>query len=119
MGLTEQELQDLRDFLAREVMGWDSIDSKKYWYFDKSEAPMVRITDYRPDSPDSPASQLLGVIEGMDKKGMWLRGLMYSPYTKKWTAMFTDTDNELGTAVTDTLPLAVCLAARAALEGKK
>lgn len=124
--MNDTDLQELRDFLARDVMGWERGASGYNWvwfkgtHYDRGDYMVesrVNINDYRPDSPDSPASQLLGVIEAMREKGWEIRILTYEGETqvKVW---FSKGRKCSEVQWADTLPLAVCLAARAALEEK-
>ena len=116
--MTDEERQDLRDFLAREVMDYPPGDTlslggillkQRYDYF-------------RPDSADAPMSQLLGVIEKMREKGFTL-SLVSDVDGKAFHCAFILTPknhwsvSKAYRSYADTLPDAVCLAARAATTG--
>ena len=74
--------------------------------------------NFCPDSPDAPASQLLGVIEAMGERG-WVLNLN-GQFDGKWFCSFMRSTGFQETVWgADTLPEAVCLAARAALTSQQ
>jgi hypothetical protein len=120
--MTDTERQDLRYFLAREVMGWklyepDCADGWDHSSWVINGKKWMSRSVYRPDDEDSPASQLLGVINTMTGKGWRFKTESY--FDKILAAFWSyDIDDSYREAIDDTLPDAVCQAARAALEGK-
>lgn len=111
--MTDIDLKELREWAAG-VMGYTFICSPDC---DKCPLPHVRDKEGNEFSfnPLTDLNQAFMVVEKMRELGLYLRGLMYSPYTEKWTAMFTDadTDTEYGTAVDSLRTLAILLAAKA------
>lgn len=118
--MNDIERQELRDFLAREVMGW-KIDSICAGILNKPNGNSMFRWNFCPDSPDAPASQLLGVIEAMGERG-W-KVVMGNNLDRSYFADFRALSypvpmNNFYVEV-DTLPEAVCLAARAALTSQQ
>lgn len=119
--MTPEQRQEMRDKVATLVMEWELVDRDEPYYYMPNESrdhrygPLVK--DCQPDDPNSPASQLLGVIERMRELG--------------WKAMIDITDKffvtfykETPPTITakadgeaDNFPDATILAALAAVEG--
>ena len=112
--MTPEERQELRDFLAREVMGayiHPDFNAILVW----PDGHETMRSDYKPDSPSSPASQILGVIEAMRKLRWWCFW-----NNEENVAKFYHMDSDRIERVrADNLLDAICLAAKAAVEGEK
>ena len=108
--MTDQELQELRGWSAG-LMGWRDHNRTTLIWINPDTHFVIAKSKWCPNDPTT--GQIWMVVDRMRELGAYLRGLMYSPYTQKWTAMFTDVDSELGTAVDDNPCLAILKAAKA------
>ena len=114
--MIETERQDLRDYLAREAMGYVVENPTAPRWLQRYFNGLL-VDDYRPDSPNSPASQLLGVIDKMRQRGFILR--MVQMGNGEWEAWFNTGRMTRLVVYNSDMLLTICLAARAVLEGEK
>jgi hypothetical protein len=78
-------------------------------YYTKEGKFLCFVSNWNPISKDN--GQIWDVEKAMQNRKLYLRGIMYNPYTKKYTVVFTDVDNVFGTAAEDDPRRAILLAA--------